>query len=76
MSDVSDLVIAEFKGRVREDLELDIEKTPLAEMGIDSLDFFESLMTLEEKLGFEIPVDELEADMTLRSLIGLVEQAA
>ncbi len=74
-SDLESLILSEFRGRVRSDREIDTNRTPLAELGIDSLDFFEGLMNLEEKLGYEIPIDDLEADMTLASLCRLVEAA-
>lgn len=67
-------VIAEFKTRMRKDLERDVEITPLAELGIDSLDFFEAVMALEERLGCEIPIEKLDADTTVRSLCHVIDE--
>jgi len=67
-------VIAEFRTRMRKDLEHDVEVTPLAELGIDSLDFFEAVMALEERLGCEIPIEKLDADTTVRSLCQVIDE--
>lgn len=74
MDNIEARVEAQFRPLVREDFPMDFRSTPLAEMGIDSLDFFEALMELEEALGFDVPVDELEADMTLQSLSDLIRR--
>ena len=71
-SNLEAVVTAEFKKHMRSDIVFDVEKTPLAELGIDSLDFFEAVMSLEEKLGLEIPVEELDAQMTVRSFCSLI----
>lgn len=73
--DIEAAVEAEFRSRMRSDINFDVETTPLAALGIDSLDFFEAVMSLEEKLGREIPVEELDAQMTIRSLSLLIENA-
>lgn len=67
-------VVAEFRTRMRKDLERDVEITPLAELGIDSLDFFEAVMALEERLGCEIPIEKLDADTTVRSLCQVIHE--
>lgn len=68
-----DLVIAEFRTRMRKDLESDVEVTPLAELGIDSLDFFEAVMALEERLGCEIPIENLDEATTVISLCEVID---
>lgn len=68
-----DLVIAEFRTRMRKDLESDVKVTPLAELGIDSLDFFEAVMALEERLGCEIPIENLDAATTVSSLCEVID---
>lgn len=45
------------------------DETPLQELGIDSLDFFEKIIELEERHGIVIPIDRLEKQITLRSII-------
>lgn len=67
-------VVSEFKTRMRKDLECDVEITPLAELGIDSLDFFEAVMALEERLGCEIPIENLDAETTVRSLCIVIDE--
>lgn len=67
-------VIAEFRTRMRKDLDGDLEGTPLAELGIDSLDFFEAVMALEERLGCEIPIENLDAETTVRSLCTVIDE--
>jgi acyl carrier protein len=67
-------VVAEFRTRMRKDLEADVERTPLAELGIDSLDFFEAVMALEERLGCEIPIEKLDAATTVRSLCIVIDE--
>lgn len=71
--ELMDLVIAEFRTRMRKDLESDVAVTPLAELGIDSLDFFEAVMALEERLGCEIPIENLDAETTVVSLCEVID---
>lgn len=67
-------VTTEFRTRMRKDLDRDVENTPLAELGIDSLDFFEAVMALEERLGCEIPIEKLDAQTTVRSLCLIIDE--
>lgn len=67
-------VSTEFRTRMRKDLDRDVERTPLAELGIDSLDFFEAVMALEERLGCEIPIEKLDAATTVRSLCQVIDE--
>ena len=57
---------------LRDDIETDIDNTPIAELGIDSLDFFEMLLQIEEDHGIEIEIDKLDEKITLQTLIALV----
>jgi acyl carrier protein len=57
---------------LRDDIEMDIDNTPIAELGIDSLDFFEMLLQIEEDHGIEIEIDKLDEKITLQTLVALV----
>ena len=57
---------------LRDDIETDIDNIPIAELGIDSLDFFEMLLQIEEDHGIEIEIDKLDEKITLQTLIALV----
>lgn len=46
----------------------------LTDLGLDSLDFFELVMSLEEVLGITINVDELNDSMTINDLITIIHQ--
>jgi len=46
----------------------------LTDLGLDSLDFFELVMSLEEVLGITINVDELNDSMTINDLITIIYQ--
>lgn len=51
-----------------------VDNIPLAQLGIDSLDFFEWLMILEEKYEIDIPIEKLDNDITIGQLIYLVDE--
>ena len=57
-----------FRALLRQDFEGDIDRTPLAELGIDSLDFFEALIALEERHGLVIPIEKLDGSVTLETI--------
>ncbi len=44
------------------------------DLGVDSLDLFELLMSLEEEYGFEIPADDLEGIVTVGDLIEYLQK--
>lgn len=43
------------------------------DLGADSLDLFELVMSLEEEFGVEIPTDELEQMVTVQNVIDYIE---
>lgn len=43
------------------------------DLGADSLDLFELVMSLEEEFGVEIPTDELEKMVTVEDVINYIE---
>ena len=44
------------------------------DLGVDSLDLFELLMSLEEEYGFEIPAEDLEGLQTVGDLIEYLQK--
>ena len=44
------------------------------DLGVDSLDLFELLMSLEEEYGFEIPAEDLEGIVTVGDLIEYLQK--
>ncbi len=64
-----ELIIAEFRSKMRKDIGDNINDIPIADLGIDSLDFFEILMNLEEEFDIIIPVENLDNTVTISSLI-------
>lgn len=51
-----------------------LDDVPLAQLGIDSLDFFELLIMLEEKHGIDIPIEKLDAGLTIRQLLKVASE--
>lgn len=45
----------------------------LTDLGLDSLDFFEIIMQLEQQLGMPIEVEVLTEQFTIKDLIALLE---
>lgn len=60
-----------FRSLLRTDYEGDMDRIPLAELGIDSLDFFEALIDLEEQHGLKIPIEKLDGTVTLQDIFEL-----
>lgn len=68
------IVRAEFVKLLRTDHPDGIEKVPLAELGIDSLDFFEKILYLDDEFGITIPIQELDNEITLEDLLTIVKR--
>lgn len=49
-------------------------ETEIKDLGIDSLDLVESLMTIEEKLGIEFADDEMMAFKTVGDVYSVIEK--
>jgi acyl carrier protein len=64
--DAASIVRREFNKLVPDEI---VEETPLAELGVDSLDFFDKILTLEDEYGIKIDIAELDEDMTLRDVL-------
>ncbi len=67
-----DVIRKEFKKLLREDHPDDFDKIPLVELGIDSLEFYETLMILEDEHGIVIPDTELHSSITLEEILAMV----
>ncbi|MCC5797769.1 MAG: acyl carrier protein [Methylophaga sp.] len=59
---------------VKGNLPENFDDVPLAQLGIDSLDFFELLIELEEKHGIDIPIEKLGNDTTISQLISITNE--
>lgn len=70
------LVYDAFRELVSGAFEGDIETTPLAELGVDSLDFFEVAMILEDEHGIVLPPEQLHSELTLKELCDMAEPEA
>lgn len=69
-----EIVRTEFRKVVGVRTEKDIDDIPISELGIDSLDFFETVIHLEEEFGIEISIDKLDNAVTLRDLIASLKE--
>lgn len=72
-SDSASIVRNEFKKLLPADRMEGIDETPLADLGIDSLDFFEKILILDEEFGIKIPISELDNDVTLKDILASLE---
>lgn len=63
----------EFRKLLPADYDRDFDARPLAELGVDSLDFFETIMILEEDYGIVIPIEKLESSVTVDDLVAVSE---
>lgn len=68
-----DAVRYEFYKLLRDDIGNDVDETPIAELGVDSLDFFELLYHLEEIYNIEFPIDSLDESVTLNDLVRVAQ---
>ncbi|MBL7002515.1 MAG: acyl carrier protein [Gammaproteobacteria bacterium] len=63
-----------FKELIRDDFEKPIDDIPLFELGIDSLDFFEKMVYLEDEIGFSFSLDDLTNKVTITDLFAMLKQ--
>lgn len=63
----------EFKKLLRDDHPDDFDEIPLADLGVDSLDFIEVMMILEDEHEIVIPVTELQSTVTLRDIFNALD---
>lgn len=69
----AEIVRAEFRKMLRKDMPADIDDIPISNLGIDSLDFFEAVIHLEEAHGIYIPIERLDGAVTLGDLIASLD---
>lgn len=69
----AEIVRAEFRKMLRKDIQGDIDDIPISSLGIDSLDFFETVIYLEEAFGIDIPIEKLDNAVTLRDLVAALD---
>ncbi len=76
MENTAHIIHQAVRGLLRDDLdpEINIETTPIAELGIDSLDFFELLINLEDEHGIKIEIDELTPEISAGDIIALAQE--
>jgi len=74
MSDSIDVIVRnEFRGLLRDDHPDDFDDIPLAELGVDSLEFFEVTMILEDEHGIVIPITDLHSSVTLKEILAMLK---
>ena len=64
-------VAAQQFGIERDRIDVD---APIAELGVDSLDFLEFLFELEDRVGVPIPPDSVSGLATMRALAAKVDE--
>ncbi|HQT01030.1 MAG TPA: acyl carrier protein [Thiobacillus sp.] len=69
----AEIIRTEFRKMLRQDFPAEIDDIPIADMGVDSLDFFEVILRLEEAHGIVIPIEKLDSVVTLRDLIAALD---
>lgn|GEM_PF-1884425 len=72
-NNAAEIVRAEFRKMLRKDIQGEIDDIPISNLGIDSLDFFETVIHLEETFGIHIPIEKLDGAVTLRDLIAALD---
>jgi acyl carrier protein len=58
-----------FYGLLKKNKDSTVDHIPINELNIDSLEFFEFIVDLEETHGISIPIESLGNEITLNSLI-------
>lgn len=71
---INESVYNKFKKLLRDDIECDIENTPLVEMGIDSLDFFDVILEIEEEFKLDIPVENMDAKFKISDIANIIKE--
>ncbi len=73
MSKTSEEIVRdEFRKLLREDFSGEFDEIPLVELGIDSLEFFEATMILEDEFGIVVPVTDLHSEITLKEIFSMI----
>lgn len=72
-------MLEEIKAIIAENLGIDEEKITEEssfneDLGADSLDLFEMVMSLEDKFGIEIPTEDLEGIKTVGDVVDYIKE--
>lgn len=72
-------MLEEIKTIIAENLGIDVEKITEEssfneDLGADSLDLFEMVMSLEDKFGIEIPTEDLEGMGTVGDVVNYIKE--
>lgn len=67
------VVRSEFLALLPDNQKDNIDDIPLADLGVDSLDFFEKVLFLDEEYGIKISIEELDNDLTLGEVLSSLE---
>lgn len=72
-------MLEEIKAIIAENLGIDEEKITEEssfneDLGADSLDLFEMVMSLEDKFGIEIPTEDLEGIKTVGEVVDYIKE--
>lgn len=68
-SSIHAVISGEIKRRAGISADAVIDHTPIAELGLDSLDFFEIILNLEEEHQLSIPIERFDQEITLAGII-------
>jgi acyl carrier protein len=66
---IDQLIRDAFYALLKTPLENSIEDMSISDLNIDSLEFFELIVDLEEAHGISIPIESLDGKITLSNLI-------
>lgn len=75
-ADAASIVRREFASLLPAEHDGQIDGVPLADLGIDSLDFFEKLLILEDEFGIRVPISELDNKVTLSDILSSLDSGA
>lgn len=73
------IMFEELKSLIAEELSIDESRVTedasfKEDLGADSLDLFELVMSLEDKFGIEIPSEDLEKLVTVSDVVNYIEE--
>lgn len=72
------MLFDEIKEILADQLEVDIDtielKTTLADLGADSLDAIDMVMTIEDQYGIEVPDEAIQNMKTVEDVVTFIEQ--
>lgn len=75
-TNIANTIRSELRAYLRDDFEGDFDNRPIAELGLDSLEFFELIAQLEDEHGLTIDIESLDNELTLVDLVRAASRAA